>query len=114
MPRKYLFDARRMYTNKDDFCSTKPLTLFSQELIDYILGEIAITVPYMGSYKYQFGKFYRNHPRLTTFYDRTVYINEYEKIYDINNIIKELRRFCPQYNIYYNSINGSIHVRVES
>jgi hypothetical protein len=114
MPRKYLFDGRRMYTNKDDFCSTKPLTPFSQELIEYILGEIAITVPYMGSYKYQFGKFYRNHPRLTTFYDRTVYINEYEKIYDINNIIKELRRFCPQYNIYYNNINGSIHVRVES
>ena len=32
--------------------------MYTEDLIDYILGEIAITVPYMGSYKYQFGKFF--------------------------------------------------------
>lgn len=88
--------------------------MYTEDLIEYILGEIAITVPYMGSYKYQFGKFYRNHPRLTTFYDKTIYTNEYEKIYDINTIIKGLKQSCPNYTIYYDSINGSIHVRVIS
>lgn len=64
----------------------------------------------MSSYKYQFGKFYKNHPRFTDA-KKTLYINEYEKIYDISKIVDQLRLLYPSYHIYYDDINEIIHVR---
>lgn len=87
------------------------LSTFGQELVKYISGEIDITVPFMGSYKYQFGKFYKNHPRFTGPASNTIYINEYETIYDISNVLEKLRLLYPSYHIYYDGINEIIHVR---
>lgn len=86
--------------------------MYTENLVKYISGEIDITVPFMGSYKYQFGKFYKNHPRFTEDAANTLYINEYEKIYDVSKVVKQLRLIYPSYYIYFDDINGIIHVRV--
>jgi hypothetical protein len=86
--------------------------MYKGELVQYIVGEVGITVPFVGSYKYQFGKFYKNHPRFTDVTDKTVYMNEYEKIYDVAGVVEQLRLIYPSYSIYYDDINGVIHVRV--
>jgi hypothetical protein len=84
----------------------------TDDLIDYILGEIVTTVPLIGTYTYKFGKFYRNHPRLKMIHT-DVYINEYNKLYDIHKIIQKLREICPYYNSHYDDINEVIHVRAK-
>lgn len=85
--------------------------MYSDQLVNYISGEIDITVPFIGSYKYQFGKFYKNHPRFIDEANKTLYINEYDKIYDISNVLEKLRLLYPSYSIYYDDINEVIHVR---
>ena len=88
--------------------------MYTEDLIKYISGEIDITVPFMSSYKYQFGKFYKNHPRFTGDTKKTLYINEYEKIYDVSKIVDQLRLLYPSYHIYYDDINEIIHARVKA
>jgi hypothetical protein len=87
--------------------------MYTDDLIKYIIGEINITVPFTGSYKYQFGSFYKNHPRFVGVVDKTIYRNEYEKIYEVYRIVEQLQQFYPSYFIFYNDINGVIHVRVK-
>jgi hypothetical protein len=85
--------------------------MYSADLVKYIAGEVDITVPFIGSYKYYFGKYYKNHPRFTGVADKTLYINEYEKLYDVAGVVEQLRLIYPSYSIYYDDINGVIHVR---
>ena len=86
--------------------------MYKEELVKYIAGEVNITVTFMGSYKYYFGKYYKNHPRFTEVADKTLYMNEYEKLYDVAGVLDKLRLIYPSYHIYYDDINGAIHVRV--
>ena len=88
--------------------------MYANELVQYIVGEVNITVPFTSSYKYHFGKFYKNHPRFTDVADKTLYMNDYEKIYDVPSVVEQLRLIYPCYNIYYDDINGVIHVRVRA
>ena len=99
-----------MYTEEKVGC--KPLSTFEKELVKYICGEIDITVPFMGSYKYQFGKFYKDHPRFTEGAPKTLYMNEYEKIFDLKGVLEKLRLIYPSYHIFYDDINEVIHCRV--
>jgi hypothetical protein len=92
----------------------KPLSAFGDELVKYIVREVEITVPFMGSYKYYFGKFYKDHPRFTEVADKTLYMNDYEKIYDVPVVLDKLRLVYPFYDIFYDDINGVIHVRVRA
>jgi hypothetical protein len=86
--------------------------MYRDELIKYIIGEVGITVPFMGSYRYQFGKYHSNHPRFTDAVEKTIYTNDYEKIYEVSKIVDELRLVYPSYHIFYDDINEIIHVRV--
>ena len=103
--------SRRMYAKKFALAKQTAVSSFADQLINYIIGEVNITVPFTSSYKYHFGKFYKNHPRFTDLTDKTFYKNEYEKIYDITGILEQLRLIYPYYSIYYDDINGVIHVR---
>jgi hypothetical protein len=86
--------------------------MYIDEVVKYIQGEVALTVPFIGSYKYQFGKFYMNHPRFTDDIANTIYSNEYEKIYNVSKIVEQLQLIYPSYHIFYDDINEIIHVRV--
>jgi hypothetical protein len=86
--------------------------MYADELVKFIIGEVEITVPFIGSYKYQFGKFYKGHPRPTEIPAKTLYLNEYEKLYDVSKIVEQLQLVYPSYHIFYDDINEIIHVRV--
>ena len=43
---------------------------------------------------------------------KTLYMNEYEKIYDLAGVLEKLRLLYPHYHIFYDDINEVIHVRV--
>jgi len=101
-----------MYGEKVASAKQTALSAFGDELVKYIAGEVDITVPFMGSYKYHFGKFYKDHPRFTGPAAKTLYRNEYEKIYDITSVLEKLRLIYPHYHIFYDDINDVIHVRV--
>jgi hypothetical protein len=84
--------------------------MYTEELVKFIVGEVNL-VPFMG-YKYQFGKFYKGHPRFTGEAKKTLYKNEYEKIYNVSEVVEQLRLIYPLYHIFYDDINEVIHVRV--
>jgi hypothetical protein len=86
--------------------------MYTDALVKYIAGEVDITVPFMGSYKYQFGKYHKDHPRFMGEVPKTLYMNEYEKIYDLAGVLEKLRLLYPHYHIFYDDINEVIHVRV--